>query len=167
MTTNITKTKINYNGKQVSAHKIKVASIIPVDIGSAWEKVQTSALLGFVAKGVLSFMPTAEPIPETWKEGITVSVNMKIYGFIPFGGIHHIYFEKIDHTNRILQTKEWDYFSAVWNHKISLQKINENSIYYEDEVIIYSGILTCLISWWAKLFYKYRQTRWLLIAKDS
>jgi hypothetical protein len=167
MTAQITKTKINYNGKQVSADKIKVASIIPIDIDSVWEKVQTSALLSFVSKGSVSFIPTSDSIPETWKEGITVSVKMKIYGFVPIAGPHYIYFEKIDPINKILQTIEWDHFAKMWNHKISMQKINENSIIYEDEVIIYGGILTCLISRWAKLFYKHRQKRWLLLANGG
>jgi hypothetical protein len=33
---------------------------------------------------------------------------MNVYGFVPFGGIHTLYFEKIDSKNKVLETKEWD-----------------------------------------------------------
>ena len=48
MTTKTEKIKIDYKGKQVSAHKLTVNSEIPIDIDIAWSKVQTSALLNFV-----------------------------------------------------------------------------------------------------------------------
>lgn len=49
MTAKIEKIKIDYEGKQVTDCKLTVASEIPIDIDTAWMKVQTSALLNFVA----------------------------------------------------------------------------------------------------------------------
>ncbi|MBC8151720.1 MAG: hypothetical protein H7Z72_02300 [Bacteroidetes bacterium] len=152
MTTKIERIKINYRGKEVIAHKLTVSSIILIDIDTAWRKVQTSALLIFVANGMVKFKPTDGRFPKTWKEGDTVSTRMLVYGFLPFGGLHSLYFEKIDSVNKILQTREWDNFAKIWNHKILLKKLTDTTIYYEDEIVIYGGILTGFISFWQSYF---------------
>lgn len=167
VTAKIEKLKIDYKGKEVTARKLTVSSEIPIDIDTAWRKVQTSALLNFVADGKVKFKPTGGHFPETWKEGDTVSTKMLVYGFFPFGGLHSIYFEKIDSVNKILQTREWDNFAKIWNHKISLNKLTDTTIYYEDEIVIYGGVLTGFISSWAKSFYEHRQKRWQLVAKNA
>ena len=164
MTAEIEQIKICHTGKEVTANKLTVATILPIALDTAWAKVQTSALLEFVAKGMVAFLPTGGKFPEKWKEGAVVTTKMRVYGFIPFGGQHTLRFEKIDGERKILQTSEWDSTAQVWNHKISMKKISDNEIYYEDEVIIYAGMLTPLISFWAKLFYKHRQRRWQLLA---
>jgi hypothetical protein len=166
MTTKIEKIKIDYKGKQVTARKLTVASEIPIDIDTAWTKVQTSALLNFVTNGKVKFKPTGGHFPEIWKEGDTVSARMFVYGFVPFGGLHSLYFEKIDNVNKILQTREWDNSAKVWNHKISLKKLTDTTIIYEDEIVIYGGMLTGFITSWAKSFYKHRQKRWQLVATN-
>lgn len=167
MTSKTEKIKILFGNKEVTAHKLTVTSEIPIDIKSAWEKVNKSALLEFVAKGKIKFIPTDGKFPEIWKQGMTVTTKMIVYGFIPFGGLHTLYFAKIDNEIKILETKEKDRFAKVWNHKISMRSIGENSIYYEDEIVIYAGILTGFISWWAKSFYIHRQKRWQLLAKNE
>ena len=45
MQANIEKIKINYNGRDVTDHKLTVYSQIPMNINTAWEKFQTVALL--------------------------------------------------------------------------------------------------------------------------
>jgi hypothetical protein len=154
MTTNIEKVKIEYKGNQVTALKLTVTSEIPIDIDTAWTKVQTSALLNFVAAGKVKFKPTGGRFPQIWKQGDTVSIKMLVYGFVPFGGLHSLYFEKIDEENKVLQTREWDNSAKVWNHKISLKKQTDKAIMYKDEVVIYGGLLTGFITSWAKSFYK-------------
>lgn len=164
MKANIEKIKIHFEGKGVTAHRLTVSSDIPINIDTAWAKVQTSALLEFVAKGKLKFKPLEGEFPEIWKEGASVKTAMNVYGLIPFGGIHTLTVEKIDHANKVIQSKEWDDCAKVWNHKISMKKLSHTSIRYEDEIVIYGGILTGLISWWAKSFYEHRQRRWQLVA---
>lgn len=166
MKTKTEKIKIDYKDNKVTACKLTITSEIPIDIDTAWSKIQTSALLNFVANGKVKFKPTGGQFPKIWKEGHTVSTKMLVYGFFPFGGLHFLYFEKIDQANFILQTREWDNTAKVWDHKITLKKISDKSIIFEDEIIIYGGVLTSFITWWAKSFYKYRQKRWQLVAKD-
>jgi hypothetical protein len=166
MKAEIDKMKINYRGKDVTARRLTVSSDIPININTAWEKVQTSALLEFVAKGKLRFKPLDGKFPEIWKQGATVKTAMYAYGIIPLGGVHTLYMEKIDGENKVIQSKEWDSFASVWNHKISMKRTGDGSIRYEDEIIIYGGLWTGLISLWAKSFYRHRQKRWQLVACD-
>jgi hypothetical protein len=163
----IEKVNIDYQGKQVTASKLTVSSEIQIDVDTAWREVQTSALLNFVTEGKVKFKPTGGQFPEIWKEGETVSTKMFVYGFVPFGGLHSLYFEKIDKASKTLQTKEWDDSAKVWNHKITLAKLTDTIIMYEDEIIIYGGVLTGFITWWAKSFYKHRQKRWKLVATQK
>lgn len=164
MASKVEKVKINYKGKHVTALKLYVVSELPIDLDTAWMKVKTSALLEFVADGKVKFKPTGGHFPAVWKEGDTVTTHMAVYGFVPFGGLHSLYFEKIDEVHKVLQTREWDRFAKVWDHKISVKKLTDNSIIYEDEIVIYAGILTGFITRWAKSFYEHRQKRWQLVA---
>ncbi len=167
MRVKIEKIKIDYKGNEVVGHKLTVASEMSINSDIAWEKLQKSELLEFVCKPKVKFKPIGGHFPNSWKELETVSTKMLIFGFFPFGGIHTIYFEKIDAVNKILQTKEWDDAAKIWNHKISLKTLTNNSIYYEDEIVIYGGILTGIITAWAKSFYKFRQKRWQIIIKKN
>jgi hypothetical protein len=167
MKTTFEKVKIDYKGIEVLGIKLKVSSEILIDIETAWDKLGTSKLLEFVCKPKIKFKPVGGNFPKIWKEGNTVSTKMFVYGLVPFGGTHTLYFDKIDAENKILQTKEWDDAAKVWNHKISLKKQTEDSIIYEDEVIIYGGLLTSFIAIWAKSFYKHRQKRWQIVAQNN
>lgn len=166
MTSRIEKIEIDFKGKKVVARKLTVSSEIPIDIDTAWNKVQTSALLNFVSDGKVKFKPSGGHFPPIWIQGETVATRMFIYGFIPFGGLHSLYFVRIDMENKVLQTREWDKSAKVWNHKISLNKLTNRSIKYEDEIVIYGGILTDFITSWAKSFYIHRQKRWQLITAN-
>ncbi|MBU1822346.1 MAG: hypothetical protein KKG00_12665 [Bacteroidetes bacterium] len=166
MTTEVEKLQIDYKGRQVKARKLTVASEIAIDMDKAWTRVQTSALLNFVANGKVKFKPTGGHFPKIWQEGDTVSTKMLVYGFIPFGGLHSLYFEKIDNEEKVLQTREWDTAAKVWNHKISFTQLTDTTITYKDEIVIYGGVLTGYITSWAKSFYKHRQKRWQLIARS-
>ncbi len=167
MDVKVEKINIDYQGKTVTAQKLTISSKIPINIEKAWEKLQTSALLEFVTKGKVTFKPIDGHFPITWSQSDTVSTKMFIYGIIPFGGTHTLYFEKVDSINKILQTKEWDNAAKIWNHTISLKQLNDNAINYTDEIVIYGGFLTAIIVAWAKSFYIHRQKRWHLIAKNN
>lgn len=158
--------KVVYRDKEVIAQKLTVSSEIPLDIETAWAKAKTSALLEFVTKGMVKFAPLNGHFPTIWQEGSTVKTRSLLFGFIPFGGTHTLFFEKIDDTQKILQTQEYDDAAKIWNHTITMGRVTDTTILYKDEIIIYGGVLTFLITLWAKYFYQYRQKRWLLVAKQ-
>lgn len=163
----IEKLKINYKGKEVLSRKLTLGSIMNIDCNTAWRIVQESALFEFVCKPIIKFKPLEGKFPHSWKEQETVFTKMLLYGFVPFGGNHSLYFEKIDSSNKVLQTKEQDDALKVWNHTITINIFTSNSIYYKDEIIIYGGLFTCLITLWAKSFYKHRQKRWQLVITSN
>ncbi len=158
---------LEFNGKTVRAKKLTVSSEIVMDVDRAWENVKTPALLEFVAKGMIQFKPIGDGFPKQWKVGETYGANMRVFGFIPFGGIHYLYIENIDNQNYTIATKEWDGGAKVWNHTVVIKAIGEGQIYYEDEIVIYAGINTGFITSFAKRFYKHRQKRWQLVAKEN
>jgi hypothetical protein len=158
---------IEYKGKKVKAKKLTVSSEIPMDIDSAWNKVKSPALLEFVAKGMIRFKPLGEGFPKHWEVGETYGVKMRVFGFIPFGGTHYLFIEKIDNHNHTIATKEWDKGAKVWNHNVIMKDLGNDSIYYEDSITIYGGLMTGIITSFAKRFYKHRQKRWQLVAEEN
>lgn len=158
---------IDYNGSQVKAKKLTVHSEIPIGIDTAWNNLKTPALLQFVAKGMIKFRSVSEPFPKQWELGKTYGVKMRVFGFIPFGGIHYLFIEKIDDPNFKISTKEWDKGAKVWNHDVMMKDLGNGSIYYEDAITIYGGMITGFITSFAKKFYEHRQKRWQIVAEKN
>ena len=157
--------KLQYHGRTVNGKVITISIELPMKIEEAWTSVQKSELFQYVTKGLITFIPIKGKFPEIWKEGMEVKTRMLFFGFIPFGGVHVLNFVKIDDEKHELITNEYDSAAKIWNHKISMEEVkNEGRILYEDKIEIYGGILTPIITWWAKLFYKYRQKKWLKLA---
>ena len=163
----IEKIELDYQGKTVKARKLTVSTEIPMSLQKIWANVKTPALLQFVAKGMIKFKPAESGLPIQWEAGQTYGVHMRIFGFIPFGGTHFLYIEKIDDTKHILSTKEWDQSAKIWNHTITLKDLKNEKTYYEDSILIYGGRMTGFITSFAKIFYIHRQQRWHLIAKEN
>jgi hypothetical protein len=158
---------IDYNDSKVKANKLTVHSEIPMSIERTWENVKTPALLEFVAKGMIKFKSVNGGFPKQWEVGQIYGFNSRVFGIISFGGIHYLFVEKIDDSNYMLSTKEWDSGVKVWNHLITIRKLDDGKIYYEDSITIYAGIMTGFITSFAKRFYKHRQKRWQIVAKEN
>jgi hypothetical protein len=158
---------IDYKGKKVKAKKLTVHSVIPIEIDNAWENVKSPALLEFVAKGMIKFKSVNGDFPKKWEVGETYGAKMRIFGFIPFGGVHYLSIKKIDDENYQISTNEWDKGARVWNHDVVMRDLGNGSIYYEDTITIYGGMMTGFITTFAKLFYKHRQKRWQIVASDK
>ena len=150
-----------FKNKKVKGRVLKVESVIPVNIDVAWDRVQKSSTLVFVAKGMMTFRPLGEDFPEYWEVGKKIKTRTYLWGLIPMGGIHTITFQKIDRSTYTLQTSESDFTAKVWNHIIILEVVDEATIRYKDQIEIYAGWLTGIVTWWAKHFYIHRQKRWL------
>jgi hypothetical protein len=165
--TNVEPIIFEYNGSKVKAKKLTVLSEIPMGIDAAWDNVKTPALLEFVAKGMIKFKSVKGDFPKQWQVGQTYGFKTLVFGIIPFGGIHYLYLDKIDNSNYMLSTKEWDNGAKVWNHDITMRELGDSKIYYEDSITIYGGILTGIITSFAKKFYKHRQKRWQLVASKN
>lgn len=163
----VEKIVIEYNGKTVKARQLSVSSEIPMNLDSAWANAQSPALLQFVAKGMIRFKAVEGELPKQWELGRTYGAKMRIFGFIPFGGTHYFNIKKIDNNNHILSAKEWNKRTKVWNHDVILKDLGNGTIQYEDAITIYGGKMTGVITSFAKRFYKHRQKRWQIVAKEN
>lgn len=132
-----------------------VSSTLPMPADQVWAKVQTPALLQFVARGMIRFKPLDGGFPPTWKPGETYRVWMRIFGFIPFGGTHYLQVEKIDPEQYFIATREWDQAAKVWNQHIQLQTLPDGQPHYQDRIYIYGGLLTGVITAFAHRFYRH------------
>ncbi|MDO4783399.1 MAG: hypothetical protein Q4A09_09325, partial [Capnocytophaga felis] len=112
----------------------------------------------------VTFKPIGGKFPVIWTQGNTVKTKMLLYGWLPFGGVHTLYFERIDDEQKILATKESDAICKVWNHTIFIETAEDKGTLYTDEIIIYAGIWSKIVALWAKQFYIYRQKRWRKIS---
>jgi len=166
-TVKVDRISIDYQGKTVKANRLTVSSEIPISLALAWNNVQTPALLQFVAKGIIRFKSAENGFPKKWEAGKTYGANMYVFGFIPFGGIHYLLLKKVNDNQHEIVTQEWDQVAKVWNHTVVMKDIGRGKIYYEDSIVIYGGILTGFITAFAKIFYKHRQNRWQLVAKQK
>lgn len=167
-TAELEKIYIEYKGDIVKVRRLTVSSTIPIEITRAWQNVQTPELLQFVGKGMIKFKSVDdEGFPRKWQEGHTYRAKMRVFGFIPFGGIHYLKIVEIDSSNYKISTNEWDKPAKVWNHEIRIKAIGTDSIYYEDSIEIYGGFMTGFIATFAKFFYKHRQKRWQIVAMEN
>lgn len=165
--TKVEQISIEYKGQTVKAKKLIVRSEIPMHIDRVWANVKTSDLFVFVTKRYATFKPTEGTFPKYWPLKDTLSTKTRIFGFLPFGGVRHLYVETISDNDHIIQTREWDRRAKVWDHKVTLVNAQNNKTLYTDEIIIYGGKMTGLITSFAKRFYKHRQKRWQIVAKDN
>lgn len=165
--TRVERLVIEYKDRKVKARQLTVSSEIAIDLDSAWANVKTPALLQFVAKGMIRFKAVEDEFPKQWEVSQTYGTKMRVFGFIPFGGTHYLFIEEIDDKNYKIATKEWDNGAKVWNHEIVMKNLGNGKIYYEDSITIYGGMMTGFITSFAKRFYKYRQKRWQIMAKEK
>lgn len=160
-------TPVDYQGRTVSGRVLRVSSHLPIPADSAWAWVQQPALLVRVAHPKIRFVPVNGPLPPRWQAGDTTVVRMRLWGWLPFGGQHHLLVTQIDPATRTIATHEWDRQAKVWNHRIQVTPTGPGTCTYVDEITLYGGWLTPLIATWAKAFYRHRQRGWQDLAQKG
>jgi hypothetical protein len=155
--------KIIYNIKSKGENMlIKIQSVFPASLNEIFKKLQEVNTLQYIASPYASFV-SENPENSLWHIGETSNYKLKIFCFIPMG-LHTIKVIKFDKEN--IYTKEYNKYVKVWNHKITLKKLDESKTIYEDEVEIKAGIRTIFIYCWAVLFYKHRQKKWVKLLRN-
>jgi len=109
-------------------------------------------------------VPTGTSFPERWSEGLVLRCKLFVFGVIPIGA-HTLHFEKIDHDNYELQSREHDPFIARWDHMVSVKPLDGSRSIFRDTIDIDAGSLTFVVWAWANWFYRHRQRRWRALAK--
>ena len=143
---------------------VDVSTVLNCSAAKAWDEVQKSSLLLYVISPLARVVPIGAPLPERWSEGLTIRCKSLVFGVIPIG-VRTLHFEKIDHKNYELQSREHDPLIARWDHLISIKPLANAQSIYRDATDIDAGSLTFVVWAWANWFYRHRQRRWRALAK--
>jgi hypothetical protein len=145
--------------------RVRVQSIFDLAPQEVWQKVTTPALLVSVTHPVMTFRPVdGGPLPEDWQVGDSVDLKLYGLGFIPLGR-HTISLERLDAGRREIQSRERGQLAETWLHLIRAEPYGDGQTLYTDEIDIYAGSFTGIITAFAVGFYCYRQTRWRRVIK--
>lgn len=144
---------------------VHVETVLPCPVEAAWAQVCRSDLLAEVAWPLVTFDAVDGPsLPSTWPPGETVRLKSKLFGLVPLG-TRSLFFERIDSRQQELQTRENDRIVRRWDHLIALREDGAGGTRYSDTVILDAGWWTILVWLFAQCFYRYRQRRWLRVAR--
>jgi hypothetical protein len=147
--------------------QVNLSTILPIPVETAWDLVQTTALLEHVSAPLLRFVPI-EPraLPSVWSE-CAYHVRVLLFGAIPMG-------EQWIDVSRLaagpdsfqLRDNGWGSLARRWDHLITIDPVGPGTCRYTDRVDIAAGVLTPLIWAFAQLLYRHRQRRWRVLAAD-
>ncbi len=143
---------------------VKLTTVFPAPKRRVFELLSQLKTLQKVAAPYIYFQPIGSDGDIKWQQGSTFVFRAKLFGFIPFGK-HTI--RVIDFGEDNIYTHESNTYVPVWNHRIILETIDENTTSYTDEVEIYAGWKTPFVYAWAKLFYAHRQKRWIKLLESN
>lgn len=96
-----------------------------------WKSLEThknQRLIGIYRQRESKIQTYQRKISRGWDAGKPVKTKMFLYGCLPFGEVHTLYFERIDERQKVLATKEPDAVCKAWNHSIFIEKTENNSI---------------------------------------
>ena len=145
--------------------RVYVESLLPCNADAAWAEVQKSTLLLEVIQPLAFVRPLeGETFPDEWTVGTTVRCRTVLLGLFPLG-IRSIFFEKIDASTRVIQSREFDALVRTWDHKIEVDPVSASECRYSDEIEVEAGVLTPLVWLFAQVFYRHRQRRWQRVAR--
>ncbi len=134
----------------MKAKTVIVTSKFPASLEIIWEKLQKLETLQQIAKPYATFNPICST-DLIWQEGNISQLKLKLFGFIPMG-IHTIKVIQINKKDQIIYTNESNKSVPVWNHQITLSKIDESTTQYTDLVEINAGWKTSFVYIWSKFF---------------
>ena len=134
---------------------VSKTSVFPASVSEVFTKLQKPETLRIIADPYLSFEPIGEG-EIMWKADTLSSYRIKLFGSISLG-IHTIRIIRFD-PDRIKSLESNDQV-PVWNHDITLVRLDESHTQYTDTVEIHAGWKTFFIWLWANAFYSYRQRK--------
>jgi len=145
--------------------KVIVTSEFPAATDEVWKRLQLLETLQYIANPYATFRPLGNTEMK-WSEGQISRFRLKLFGFISLG-THTINVIQFDKERLSVYTNERNKTVPVWNHRILIEKINENKTLYTDEVEIFAGLITPFVYIWSKAFYKHRQKKWIDLLENK
>lgn len=138
---------------------VRKSSVFPAPEQEIYRKLQKLKTLQYIAYPFATFEPVNGDDKLVWRAGTVSSFKFKLFRWIPFG-VHAIRVIRFGLEEGIL-TNETNKYVPVWNHEITLEKLDENTTRYTDIVEIDAGWRTVFVYLWAVCFYMYRQKKWI------
>lgn len=142
---------------------VKKSSVFPAAKDEIFRRLQKLKTLQYIAHPYATFKSVDDTEELTWQEDSAFAFHFKLFALIPFG-VHTIKVIQFD-IEKGIYTQEGNKHIPVWNHKIILEKINENTTKYTDIVEIQAGWKTLFVYLWANCFYAHRQRKWKRLLK--
>ena len=142
---------------------VKKSSVFPAAKDEIFRRLQKLKTLQYIAHPYATFKSVDDTKELTWQEDSAFAFHFKLFALIPFG-VHTIKVIQFD-IEKGIYTQEGNKHVPVWNHKIILEKINENTTKYTDIVEIQAGWKTLFVYLWANCFYAHRQRKWKRLLK--
>ena len=142
---------------------VKKSSVFPAAKDEIFRRLQKLKTLQYIAHPYATFKSVDDTEELTWEEDSAFAFHFKLFALIPFG-VHTIKVIQFD-IEKGIYTQEGNKHVPVWNHKIILEKIDENTTKYTDIVEIQAGWKTLFVYLWANSFYAHRQRKWKRLLK--
>jgi len=140
--------------------RVYVESIFDCPAHDVWEEVQKPALLVEIARPFAQIRPFDPPaFPPHWELGKTLRCSCRCFGIIPIG-VRSVCFNRIDPSQREMETHESDPLIRRWDHLIRVESLLDGRTRYSDRIDIDAGLLTPIVWLSAIVFYRHRQRRW-------
>ncbi len=146
---------------------IEIATFLDAPPAIIRDHVGRSALLEYVARGVIRFEPIDPPrFPDRWTEG-RYKARMFWKGIVPIG------WQSIGIEEQPMKGDTWSLrdnghggLIKTWDHMIEVSPQNGGSLYV-DRVTVDAGLLTPFVAIFAKRFYEHRQKRWRRLVSNT
>ena len=138
---------------------ISRTSVLPAPAEEVFSRLKLLSTLRFVAYPYATFAPAGTDA-ASWEEGGTYRFYFRLFAVLPLG-VHTVEVVEMDTDCYRICTVESNRFVPVWNHRITLEPLSEQTVRYTDEVEMDAGWKTPFVRLWAKCFYAHRQRRWL------
>lgn len=142
---------------------VKKSSVFPAAKDEIFRRLQKLKTLQYIAHPYATFKSVDDTEELTWQEDSAFAFHFKLFALIPFG-VHTIKVIQFD-IEKGIYTQEGNKHVPVWNHKIILEKIDENTTKYTDIVEIQAGWKTLFVYLWANCFYSHRKKKWKRLLK--
>ena len=142
--------------------------LLPAGQKEIYEHLKKTDTLNYIAKPYASFeripvedtteKETKEENGDCWEEGADYVFSLKIFGGIPIG-LHRVHILHFDEEE--VSTLEGNSKVPIWNHRIVLNPVSDETCEYTDELEIGAGFWTGAVCLFARSFLKHRQKKWL------
>ncbi len=144
---------------------IAVTTLLQAGKSEVFRRLQKLETLQYIAAPYATFIPLESNQDIEWEEGSTFYFRFYLFGIIPFG-VHtiHVLYSGEDTG---ISTEEHNNHVPIWNHRIYLESINQETTRYTDEVEIGAGWKTPFVALWAKAFYAHRQRKWRKLLSET